>query len=138
MSALASSAEMVDHQGHFHDSPLRGPFDTVARQVSQHEKKQMDRKFLFGASLAVGAVLLVPGVAAAVGRAARTIARAAFKTGTVAYTEFRRAGAEVYEHMEDLAAELQAGMQRANAGDEPTAEAESANGAAHVKQGERG
>lgn len=108
----------------------------MAWQDGQHEKKQMDRKFLFGAALAVGAVLLVPGVAAAVGRASRPVVRAALKTGAVAYTEFRRAGAEVYEHMEDLAAELQAEMQRANAGAEATAEAETVNGAAGMKQGE--
>lgn len=89
----------------------------------------MDRKFLFGAALAVGAVLLVPGVAAAVGRAARPVVRAAFKTGTVAYTEFRKAGAEVYENMEDLAAELRAEMQRA--------EPEEAPGAADLKQDSR-
>lgn len=79
----------------------------------------MDRKFLFGAALAVGAGLLVPGVAAAVGRAARPVARAALKTGTVAFTEFRKAGAEVYEHLEDLAAELRAEMQAAEPDKDP-------------------
>lgn len=86
----------------------------------------MDRKYLFGAALGVGAVLLVPGVAAAVGRAARPVVRAAFKTGTVAYTEFRKAGAEMYEHMEDLAAELRAETQRAEPDQDP--------GAADLKQ----
>ena len=95
----------------------------------------MDRKYLYGAALAVGAVLLVPGVAAAVGRAARPVVRAAVKTGTVAYTEFRRAGAEVYEHMEDLAAELRAEMQ--NVGDDLTTEAETAMDATDLTQGER-
>lgn len=97
----------------------------------------MARKYLFGAALAVGAVLLVPGVAAAVGRAARPVVRAAMKTGTVAYAEFRRAGAEVYEHMEDLAAELRAEMQHANASEDPTAEPETAKGATDLQQGER-
>lgn len=73
----------------------------------------MNRGFLMGAALAAGAVLLVPGVAVALGRAGRPIVRAAMKTGAVAFTEFRRAGAEVYEHMEDIAAELRAEMAEA-------------------------
>ena len=36
----------------------------------------MNRSFLLGASVAVGAVLLVPGVAAALGRAGRPLALA--------------------------------------------------------------
>lgn len=79
----------------------------------------MNRGFLMGAALAAGAVLLVPGVAVALGRAGRPMVRAAMKTGAVAFTEFRRAGAEVYEHMEDIAAELRAEM----AGAEEAAEA---------------
>ena len=75
----------------------------------------MNRGFLMGAALAAGAVLLVPGVAVALGRAGRPVLRAAMKTGAVAYTEFRRAGAEVYEHMEDIAAELRAEMAEAEA-----------------------
>lgn len=73
----------------------------------------MNRGFLMGAALAAGAVLLVPGVAVALGRAGRPMVRAAMKTGAVAFTEFRRAGAEVYEHMEDIAAELRAEMAEA-------------------------
>ncbi|MBD3765704.1 MAG: DUF5132 domain-containing protein [Rhodobacterales bacterium] len=84
----------------------------------------MDRKYLVGAALAVGAVMLVPGVAAAVGRAARPVVRAAFRTGTVACAEFRKAGAEVYENMEDLAAELRADMQRAEADEAAAAAAD--------------
>jgi hypothetical protein len=75
----------------------------------------MDRKFLFGAALAAGALLLIPGVASAVGRASRPLVRAALKTGGVAYDEFRKAGAEVYETMEDLAAELRAEREAAEA-----------------------
>lgn len=67
----------------------------------------MNRGFLLGASLATGALLLVPGVAVALGRAGRPILRAAARTGTVAYREFQKAGAEVYEHMEDIAAEVE-------------------------------
>lgn len=86
----------------------------------------MNRGFLMGAALAAGAVLLVPGVAVALGRAGRPVLRAAMKTGTVAYAEFRRAGAEVYEHMEDIAAELRAEMAEA----ERAAEAADAGDAA--------
>lgn len=90
----------------------------------------MNRGFLMGAALAAGAVLLVPGVAVALGRAGRPVVRAAMKTGAVAFTEFRRAGAEVYEHMEDIAAELRAEMaeaeRAAEAADAGAAEAEAA------------
>lgn len=86
----------------------------------------MKKEFLLGAALAAGAVLLVPGLALAMSRAGRPVLRAAMKTGAVAYTEFRRAGAEVYEHMEDIAAEMRAEMQAAEA------EAESADAAAAV------
>lgn len=71
----------------------------------------MNRNFLMGATVAVGAVLLVPGVAAALGRAGRPLARAAVRTGATAYDEFRRAGAEAYEHMEDIAAEIREEME---------------------------
>lgn len=81
----------------------------------------MDRKYVIGAAVAVGAVLLIPGVAAAVGRAARPVVRAAVRTGAVACDEFRKAGAEVYETMEDLAAELRA--ERQQAGQDETAAA---------------
>jgi hypothetical protein len=78
----------------------------------------MDKKFLLGAGVAVGAMLLVPGLATALARAGRPLARAAVKTGAVAWAEFRKAGAEAYEHMEDLAAEF-----RAEAARHETAEA---------------
>ncbi len=113
-------------------------YDKVSPQTRQHGKKiKMARKYLFGAAIAVGAVLLVPGVAAALGRAARPVVRAALKTGTVAYTEFRHAGAEVYEHMEDLAAELRAEMQQAAADEDPITATETAKGATDARRGER-
>lgn len=68
----------------------------------------LGRGVLLGAVLAVGALLLVPGVAAAVGRAGRPIVRTAIKSGSAAYEEARRAGAEVYEHVEDIVAEVRA------------------------------
>jgi hypothetical protein len=71
----------------------------------------MNKSFLLGAALAAGAVMLVPGVASALGRAGRPLARAAMRTGATAYDEFRRAGAEAYEHMEDIAAELREEME---------------------------
>lgn len=77
----------------------------------------MDRKFLLGAGVVVGAIILVPGLASAVTRAGRPIARAAVKTGAVAWTEFRKAGAETFEHMEDLAAEFRAEVARHEAGE---------------------
>lgn len=69
------------------------------------------RGFVIGAALAAGGMLLIPGVAAAVGRAGRPLMRATMKTGATAYDEFRRAGAEAYEHMEDIAAEIRAEME---------------------------
>lgn len=89
----------------------------------------MNRGFLMGAALAAGAVLLVPGVAVALGRAGRPVLRAAMKTGAVAYTEFRRAGAEVYEHMEDIAAELRAEMAEAERAAEASDAAQAADAA---------
>lgn len=68
----------------------------------------VDRKFALGAAVAVGAVLLVPGVAAALGRAARPLVKAAVKTGMTAYEEFRHASAEAFENMEDIVAEAEA------------------------------
>ncbi len=75
----------------------------------------IDRKVVFGTALAVGAVLLLPGVAAAAARVGRPFAKAALKTGAIAYEEFRRAGAEAYEHLEDVVAEVRAEMQEAPA-----------------------
>lgn len=68
----------------------------------------MNKTFLLAAGVVVGAMLLVPGLAASVARAGRPLTRAAVKTGAVAWTEFRKAGAEAFEHMEDLAAEFRA------------------------------
>lgn len=84
----------------------------------------MNRGFLLGATVAAGALLLVPGVAVALGRAGRPIVRAAARTGTVAYREFQKAGAEVYEHMEDIAAEVEEEL-RAHREAAKTAQAES-------------
>ncbi|WP_371036378.1 MULTISPECIES: DUF5132 domain-containing protein [unclassified Rhodosalinus] len=71
----------------------------------------MNKSFLLGATVAVGAVMLIPGVAPAVGRASKPLARAALRTGTVAYDEFRKAGAEAFEHFEDIAAEIREEME---------------------------
>jgi hypothetical protein len=68
------------------------------------------RGTVLGAAIAVGALMLVPGVATAVGRAARPLARAALKTGATGYDEFVKAAAETYEHMEDIAAEIRADL----------------------------
>ncbi|HKK37350.1 MAG TPA: DUF5132 domain-containing protein [Paracoccaceae bacterium] len=65
------------------------------------------RGFLLGAVVATGALLLVPGVAVAVSRAGRPAMKAAMRNGATAYAEFRRAGAEAVEHLEDLAAEVE-------------------------------
>lgn len=66
----------------------------------------MARKYVVGAAIAVGALLVVPGLATALGRAGRPLARAAVRSGAVAWDEFRRAGAETFEHVEDLAEEF--------------------------------
>ncbi len=71
----------------------------------------MSKSFFLGAAVAVGAVMLIPGVAPAIGRAGRPLARAAMRTGTVAYDEFRKAGAEAFEHLEDIAAEIREEME---------------------------
>lgn len=68
-------------------------------------------KVTFGAVLAVGAVLLLPGVAAAAAKIGRPLAKAALKTGATAYEEFKRASAEAFEHLEDVVAEVRAEMQ---------------------------
>ncbi len=67
----------------------------------------MDRKLMIGAALAVGALMVVPGVAAAVARAARPAVKAAIKASVVGYREVQRAGMEVYETAEDALAEVQ-------------------------------
>jgi hypothetical protein len=70
----------------------------------------MNRGFALGALVGVGVVMLVPGVAAAISRAGRPLARAALKTGAVAVDEFQKAGAEAFEHLEDILAEVRAEM----------------------------
>ncbi len=67
----------------------------------------MDRKLMIGAAIAVGALMVVPGVAAAVARAARPAVKAAIKASVVGYREVQRAGMEVYETAEDALAEAQ-------------------------------
>ncbi len=67
----------------------------------------MDRKLVIGAVIAVGALMVVPGVAAAVARAARPAVKAAIKASVVGYREVQRAGMEVYETAEDALAEVQ-------------------------------
>ena len=78
----------------------------------------MNRGFLIGAVVATGAVMLIPGVAQALGRAGRPLARAGLKSGAYAYKEFQKAGAEVYEHIEDLAAEVRAEFDKETGGTE--------------------
>jgi len=68
----------------------------------------MDMKYAIGAAVAVGMLVLIPGLAAALVRAGQPLKRAAVRSGAVAWDEFRRAGAEAFEHMEDLAAEFRA------------------------------
>jgi hypothetical protein len=85
----------------------------------------MNRSFLFGAAAAAGALMLVPGVAGALGRAGRPIVRAGMRTGATAYDEFRKAGAEAYEHMEDIVAEVREEM--AADGDDTDAETEASD-----------
>ena len=80
----------------------------------------LGRGFLVGAMVGAGAMLLVPGVAAAVARAGRPVLRAALKTGATAYKEFSEAGAEAFEHFEDMVAEVRAEM-ATEASDEPAA-----------------
>lgn len=77
----------------------------------------MNRGFLIGVTVATGAMLLIPGVAFAASRAGQPLMRAAVRTGAVAYKEFRKAGAEFYEHMEDLAAEFEAEVRRDEEGE---------------------
>ena len=77
----------------------------------------MRKGFVIGAMVAAGGLLLIPGVAAAIARAGRPVARAAMKTGATAYTEFSKAAAEAYEHFEDMAAEVRAEMHAAGEAD---------------------
>ena len=77
----------------------------------------LGRGILLGTIAATGALLLVPGVAVAVARAGKPVARAATKTGATAIGESRRAGAEVYENLEDIAAEIRSDMAEAAGAD---------------------
>ena len=86
----------------------------------------MDKKYLIGAAVAAGALVLVPGLAAALARAGEPLKKAAVRSGAVAWDEFRKAGAEAYEHMEDIAAEVRSEVATRQA-EEPAAEA-AANG----------
>ena len=88
----------------------------------------LGRGVLLGAALAAGALMLVPGVAAAVGRAGRPIVRTAIKSGSAAYAEARRAGAEVYEHVEDIVAEVRAEKDEATGDGETAADPEASSG----------
>lgn len=90
----------------------------------------MYRGFLLGATVALGAVMLVPGVAQALARAGKPMARAAMRTGAVAYDEFRTAAAETYEQVEDIVAEVREEMQEKRRAemDEAAAEAADAGG----------
>lgn len=70
----------------------------------------MDKKIVLGAVVAVGALALVPGLAAALTRASEPLRRAALRSSAVAWDEFRKAGAEVFEHVEDIASEFRANV----------------------------
>jgi hypothetical protein len=85
----------------------------------------MDRKVVLGAALAVGAMLLVPGVPAAMARGLRPVVRRAARAGASALHDVRRAGAEVYEEFEDVAAEVRADFDARDAAEaaEPAREA---------------
>ncbi|MEZ5714016.1 MAG: DUF5132 domain-containing protein [Paracoccaceae bacterium] len=79
----------------------------------------MNKSFFLGAAVAAGAIVLIPGVAVALSRAGRPLMRAAVRSGTTAYDEFRKAGAEAYEHMEDIVAEMREEMQAARGDADP-------------------
>jgi len=83
----------------------------------------LDKKYVIGAVVAFGVLALAPGLAAALSRAGRPLSRAAVKTGAVAWDEFRKAGAEAYEHVEDLAAEFRAEVAARQAAEAQAADA---------------
>jgi len=85
------------------------------------------RVFLLGAGVAIGGLMMIPGVAGAVGRAGRPILRRGIRTGAAAYSEAMHAAAELYEHVEDVAAEVRAEM--AEAAEDAAETAEAAAGA---------
>ena len=72
----------------------------------------MKRGFLVGATVAAGAIMLIPGVAVALSRAGRPIMRAAVRSGAHAFREFQTVAAEIAETVEDLAAEFQSEVAR--------------------------
>jgi hypothetical protein len=91
----------------------------------------MDKKIVLGIVVGAGALTLVPGLAAALARAGEPLRRAALRSGAVAWDEFRKAGAEVFEHVEDMAAEFRANVathQAEAAAAEVDAAARAANG----------
>lgn len=90
----------------------------------------MDKKIVIGVAVAAGALALVPGLAFALTRAGEPLRRAALRSGVVAWDEFRKAGAEVFEHVEDIAAEFRSDLEARRAG---AAEAEVSAAAAAAK-----
>lgn len=95
----------------------------------------MGRGVALGALIAAGALMLVPGVAAATARAARPLVRSAIRGGADGAERLRRAMAEAYEHFEDIAAEARAEMEQRRAEDmgaedDPEAAASAPDGAA--------
>jgi hypothetical protein len=93
--------------------------------ASDAKGQSMDKKYVIGAAVAVGALVLVPGLAAALARAGEPLKKAAVRSGAVAWDEFRKAAAEAYEHMEDLAAEVRAEVETRQA-EEAAAQASAA------------
>jgi hypothetical protein len=71
--------------------------------------------------------MLVPGVAPALARAGKPMARAAMRTGAVAYDEFRAAAAETYEQVEDIVAEVREEMHEKRQAEMEQAAAEAAD-----------
>lgn len=70
---------------------------------------------LIGIAIGAGALLLVPGVAAAVARAGRPLLRSAVRQGAGAAEAAGRAFGDLYEHVEDVVAEVRADMAAAEA-----------------------
>lgn len=70
----------------------------------------MGRGLILGAVIAAGALLLIPGVAAAAARAARPIVRSALKNGSKSAMAVQQSFAEAYEHIEDVVAEVRADL----------------------------
>lgn len=68
----------------------------------------IDKKLVLGMAIGGAALLLVPGVARGLLRAARPGLKAAAKGGFVAMHNLRLAGAEAFETFEDIAAEVKA------------------------------